>query len=52
MVVIYGSIMVHYPCGKSNIVDKCIDVRRAKVKQWQESLRSHHRKKLREVGYD
>jgi len=21
------------PCGKSNIVDKCIDVRRAKVKQ-------------------
>ena len=44
MVVIYGSMMVHYPCGKSNIVDECIDVRRAKVKQWQESLKPPQKK--------
>ena len=38
--IIYNIFLYNYPGGKSNIVDKCKNVRRAKVKEWEQGLLS------------
>ena len=38
--ILYKIFLYNYPGGKSNIVDKCKNVRRAKVKEWEQGLLS------------